>query len=423
MPQKLTEPDPRTETSHRWPQLLPGGRVVMFTIHPPSGRIDESRVAAVSLDTGNQKILIQGGTQGRYVPTGHLVFASGGSMFAAPFDIRRLELTGPAVPVVEDVRMSVLGTGVAQFDFSRNGIAVYVAPHARPREAALLWVDRKGTAAPVASTRRAFRAPRLSPDGRRLAVQIVEPTVGKLWLLDIARQAWTKLTFEKDNERPIWSPDGDRIAFSSNRDGSKNLYWMPADGGAVERLSTSRHWQWPTGWSPDGKVLLFDNQTPETHWDIWEVPVDGDRRPRPLVATPFAEEEASLSPDSRWLAYTSDESGRAEVYVRAYGGVDRRTWTLSTEGGSSPCWSRDGREIFYQSDNKIVVVPVTTTPEFRAGSPIVLFDRGKDVFGYDVTPDGQRFVIAEDAGTEPERLQIVVIPDWFEELKAKVPVP
>ena len=422
LPQKLTEPDPTTETSHRWPQLLPGGRAVVFTIHALSGRIDESRIAAISLDTGGRKVLVQGGTQGRYVPTGHLVYASGGSMFAAPFDIRRLEVTGPAVPVVEDVRMSD-NTGVAHFDFSRNGIAVYVAPHERPREAALLWVDRKGAATAVTSTRRAFYgAPRLSPDGRRLAVAVLEPTELNLWLLDIARQTWTKLTFEKDNAEPIWSPDGTRIAFSSNRDGYRNLYRMRWDGGGVERFTTSRHWQWPTDWLPGADVVQFDTQTPETGRDIWEVPLHGDRRPRPLIVTPMHEYGARISPDGRWLAYWSTESGRPEVYVRAYGGSDRR-WTISTEGGSRPAWSRTGREIFYRKGTKILAVPVTTTPDFRAGSPIVLFDRGKDLFGYDVTPDGQRFVIAEDAETEPERLQIVVIPDWFEELKAKVPVP
>jgi serine/threonine-protein kinase len=420
-PSKLTEPDPSQETSHRWPQVLPGGHAVLFTIHPPSGRIDESRIAALSLKTGDRKILVQGGIYGRYVPTGHLVFASGGSMFAAPFDVGKLELMGPAAAVLDDVRMA-WGSGAAHFDFSRGGTAMYVMPHQRPGEAALQWVDRKGAAAPVTSTRRAFRDPQLSPDGRRLAVHVQEPKGNDLWLLDIARQAWTRLTFAKDNTVPVWSPDGARIAFTSNRNGHYNLYLIAADGGGVERLTTSVSWQFPSSWSPDGRVLLFDGSNPDTDWDIWEVPVDGDRRPRPLVATPLKEAEASLSPDSRWLAYTSDESGRSEVYVRAHGGSDRR-WTISTEGGSEPLWSHMGREIVYRNGTKILAVPVATTPTFKAGVPAVLFDRGKRVLGYDVTPDGQRFVIAEDAETEPERLQIVFIPDWFEELKAKVPVP
>jgi serine/threonine protein kinase len=420
-PSTLTEPDPSQETSHRWPQVLPGAHAVLFTTHPPSGRIDESRIAALSLKTGDRKILVQGGIYGRYVPTGHLVFVSGGSMFAAPFDVGKLELIGPAVAVLDDVRMA-WGSGAAHFDFSRAGTAMYVAPHQRPGEAALQWVDRKGAAAPVTSTRRAFRAPRLSPDGRRLAVHVQEPNGMDLWLLEIARQAWSRLTFAKDNAWPVWSPDGARIAFTSNRNGYYNLYLVAADGGGVERLTTSVSWHFPTSWSPDGRVLVFEGSNPDTEFDVWEVPVDGGRRPRPLVVAPLAQNEARFSPDGRWLAYESAESGRAEVYVRAYGGSDRR-WTISTEGGSAPLWSHMGREIVYTNGTKILAVPVATTPTFKAGVPAVLFDRGKRVHGYDVTPDGQRFVIAEDAEPEPERLQIVVIPDWFEELKAKVPVP
>jgi serine/threonine-protein kinase len=418
-PSKLTEPDPSQETSHRWPQVLPGGHAVLFTIHPPSGRIDESRIAALSLKTGDRKILVQGGIYGRYVPTGHLVFASGGSMFAAPFDVGKLELIGPAAAVLDDVRMH-WGSGAAHFDFSRAGTAMYVTPQNPLATAALQWVDRKGDAAPVTSTRRAFRAAALSPDGRRLAVQVQEPNGMDLWLLDIARQAWSRLTFAKDNGDPVWSPDGTRIAFTSNRDGPYNLYLIAADGGGVERLTTSASWQFPSSWSPDGRVLLFGNSHPE--WDIWEVPVDGGSRPRPLVVAPQVQGGARFSPDGRWLAYESDESGRTEVYVRAHGRSDRR-WTISTEGGSAPLWSHMGREIVYKNGTKILAVPVATTPRFKAGVPAVLFDRGKRVQGYDVTPDGQRFVIAEDAETEPERLQIVFIPDWFQELKAKVPVP
>jgi eukaryotic-like serine/threonine-protein kinase len=294
-----------------------------------------------------------------------------------------------------------------------------VTPYVRPREATLQWVDRKGAAAPVTSTRRAFLASQLSPDGRRLAVQVQEPNGMDLWLLDIARQAWTRLTFAKDNDHPVWSPDGTRIAFASNRDGPYNLYLIAADGGVVERLTTSASWQFPSSWSPDGRTVLFADST---EWDIWEVPVDGGSRPRPLVAAPHTQGGARFSPDGRWLAYESAESGRAEVYVRAHGRSDRR-WTISTEGGSAPLWSNRGREIVYLNGTKILAVPVATTPTFTAGVPAVLFDRRRRVLDYDVTPDGQRFVIAEGVETEPERPQIVYIPDWFEELKAKVPVP
>jgi Tol biopolymer transport system component len=342
-------------------------------------------------------------------------------MFAAPFDVGKLELTGPAAAVLDDVRMA-WGSGAAHFDFSGAGIAMYVTPHQRPGEAALQWVDRNGAAAPVTSARRAFRALQLSPDGGRLAVHVEEPNGNDLWLLDIARQDWTRLTFAKDNLSPVWSPDGARMAFTSNRNGYYNLYLIAADGGGVERLTTSVSWQFPSSWSPDGRVLLSTDSNPDTGFDIWEVPVDGSSRPRPLVVAPLRQSDTRFSPDGRWLAYESAESGRAEVYVRPHRGSDRR-WTISTEGGSVPLWSQMGREIVYMNGTKILAVPVATTPTFKAGVPVVLFDRGKRVHGYDVTPDGQRFVIAEDAETEPERLQIVFIPDWFQELKAKVPVP
>ena len=421
-PQKLTEPDARKEASHRWPQVLPGGDAVLFTVLSPSLHGDESRIEVLSLETGVRKILVQGATHGHYVPTGHLVFASGGSLFATPFDLRRLKTTGRAVPVIEDLRMSDGGTGAAQFAFSDTGIAVYLSPRWRGGEWALLWVNRRGEATPVSSMRRGFRHPRLSPDGRRLAVAIQEEEPGScnVWLLDIGRQAWSRLTFDRDSWRPVWSPDGKRLAFSSSREGYSNIFWIPADGGTLERLTTSTSEHYPSAWSRDGAHLFFTESDPD--FDIWELTLDSQLQSRPVLRAPFEQWNPVPSPDGRWLAYESDESGRNEVYVRPYGGLDTR-WVVSTDGGCCPLWNPTGREIFYRNGSKVLVVKVTTTPEFEASGPTALFDRGRDVFGYDVTPDGQRLVMAEYAESEPERVQIVVVPDWFEELRAKVEPP
>jgi serine/threonine-protein kinase len=438
-PQPLTELDPQMEDFHRWPQILPGGKEVLFTIWPSNLRDEDARIAIFSLETHHQKIIVEGGTDGRYVPTGHLVYGSGGTVFAAPFDLRRLEVTGPAVPVLEDVRMaartsSSMGriwssSGIAQFVFSATGVLGYITPHERPRNTQLFWIDRSGTAVPVSSAQRPFRNPSLSPDGRRFVVSVDEPDgATNLWLYDRDRQTWAQLTSEKNNESPQWSPRGDRIAFTSNREGFLNLFVMPSEGGTATRVTTNNRGQFPSGWSPDGQALLFRHHNLATFWDVWEVPLGEDRRPRPLMEAPGFQGGARLSPDGRWLAYVSSESGSgsAEIYVRPYRGADR-TWTISTDGGFAPVWSRTGREILYMSERpgsyKVWAVPVTAAPTFHPSAPRALFERRGEQYGYDVTADGEHFVIAEATDPEPERLQIVVVPNWFEELKAKVPVP
>jgi serine/threonine-protein kinase len=234
------------------------------------------------------------------------------------------------------------------------------------------------------------------------------------------------LTFDGNNQSPSWSPRGDLVAFGSNGTWLTNLFVMPGDGGEPRRLSPSNiQTQMATGWSPDGKVVLFHAQNRGYSWDLWEASLS-DGRARPLLVAQGSQVAARLSPDGRWLAYVSDESGRAEVYVRPYRGPDLK-WTISVDGGFAPKWSRDGSELFYVSDRsgsyKLFAVPVVTTPPFRPGAPRILFERRGEHYGFDVTPDGQRFVVAEDAEAVTERLRIVIVPDWFDELRAKVPVP
>jgi serine/threonine-protein kinase len=420
-PQKLTELA-LADGSHRWPQVLPGGDV-LYTVFPRSSRIEDARIVALSAASGSRKVVVEGGTYGRYVPTGHVVYGSRGTAYAVPFDRRRLERTGPGVPVLKDVRMAVeTGTGTMLLEFSRTGLAVYVTPYPRLPERKLFWVDRKGSAAPLPSGPRPYwDNARVSRDGRRVVASIAEANATDLWVYDIPRQTWTQLTFGKNNQEPVWAPTSDRIAFSSNRDGDFNLFWIAIDGTSAQRLTDKRTRFDASDWSPDGRVLIYEEQGPETHWDIWELRLWGDRRPRPLLVTPAWEAGGKLSPDGRWLAYSSNESGRHEVYVRPYPAMDRK-WVVSTQGGRRPIWSHTGRELFYVEDDKtIMAAPVTAGKTFQAGLPAAAY-RGQDAFsGFDVAPDGQRLLITQDVAKEPERLQIVVIPNWFEELKANVP--
>jgi len=425
-PRAVTTPNRDAgEGSHRWPQILPGGRAALFTITVPSGRLDEARIALLSLETAEWKVLFQGGSVARYMHTGHVVYASGGSLLAAPFDVERLEVMGPALPVLEDIRMNA-GTGMASahFDVSSTGSLAYIPGYPRPSKRSLVWVDRQGTAEPATQQRRAYWGPRLSPDGTRLAVNI-ESSAAKsdVWVVELLHEGWTRLTFQEANHLPRWSPDGRRLVFASNREGPYNLFWVPADGSAPpERLTSSPDWQFPASWSPDGRHLAFQ-QNSESSNDIWVLELDGDHGSRPYLATPFHERNAEFSPDGRWLAYHSNESGRYEVYVRPFPGPGQK-WPISRGGGREPVWSRDGRELFYRSGDQMMVAAVQTEPTFRTGPPRVLFERlfvlgGSP--GYDVSPDGQRFLMIQEAEEQPERLQIVVIPDWFEELKRLVP--
>ena len=436
-PQRLTEPDrQKDERSHRWPQVLPGGKAVLFTILPMNNRIDDSRIAVLDLESSKHKVIVEGGTCARYLPTGHLVYASGGTLFAAPFDLRRLDLAGPAVPVLEDVRMDRIGPGAAQFAFSQTGVLAFVTPRERPRDTQLLWVDRKGSALPISSTRHAFLDPRISPDGRRLVVANEEPDGSdNLWLHDTDRQTWTQLTFGRGHHHsPQWSPRGDRIVFASSRGtGTQNISVSSSDGGVATPLTTSEHPQYPVDWSGDGRFLLFLEHyfRPGVEWDLLELPLGRAGPARLLLPAEKNLEAARLSPDGRWLAYMSLESRRAEIYLRPYPALDRK-WTISADGGDDPRWSPTGQELFYvtgsaypreEADSyKMLAVPVTGGTEFRPAAPRPLFERRKELFGYDVAPDGQRFVVAE-ATAEAEHPQIAVIPDWFDELKAKVPVP
>jgi eukaryotic-like serine/threonine-protein kinase len=428
-PQPLTRLE-KGEVAHVWPEFLPGGKAVLFV----AGRRSPTnlQVAAQSVATGERRNLIPGGTQPRYAPSGHLIYVSyefGGSgvLTAVPFDPRRISVTGAPVPVIDGVRLSATTVG-AHYGFSATGSLVYVPGGAQAASRSLVSVDRQGRERPLSVPAHAYLHPRLSPDGERLAVTIKESGLN-VWIDDLARDTVTRLTlqgFASSSAR--WRPDGQRIAFSSNMgDGQINLYWQLSDGsGGLERLTSSEYEQGPTSWSPDGQLLTFNEYHPTTGYDIWVLRMS-DRKAEPFLRTPFNEASAEFSPDGRWLAYVSDESGRREVYVQPYPGPGRKS-QISTDGGAEPVWNRNRRELFYRSENKVMAVDIATQPSFAVSKPHVLFEGAYMpapgmVRNYDVFPDGRRFLMVKP--TEPAQAaptQINVVLNWFEELKQKVPV-
>ncbi len=413
-----TKPDAQKgELTHRWPRILPGGKAAIFTIHGMTGNYDNARVGVLLLETGETRTLLQGATDARYVPTGHLVYVRSDSLFAVPFDLERLAVTGPPVPVLDGLR-SHEGAGFALYDFSPTGSLVYLPLDPKEAEADLVWVDRKGAATPLTEIRRTYAGPRLSPDGRRLAVAAGLEN-SDIWILDLARGSWDRLASGDFNSDPVWSSDGAHIAFASNRSGPINVFWIPVDRSSpAEQLTQALSWPRPLASSPDGRTLIIEETPHATSRDISVLSLTGDREVRPLLRTPANETAARLSPDGAWLAYQSDESGRSEVYVMAYAGPGGRS-QVSIDGGSDPVWSRDGRELFYWGGGNLMAAGVETRPTFRAGLPKLLF-KSANLREYDVAPDGKRFVFVRTRGEDVTPRSLAVVLNWFEDLKRRM---
>jgi Tol biopolymer transport system component len=431
-PQPLTRIE-KGEVSHRWPEFLPGGNAVLFATSPTSGNWINAQVAVQSVGTGKRVNLIQGGTNSRYAPSGHLVYAQGGNLMAMPFDPQRLTVTGAAVPVVEGLLQSS-SSGAAQYSFSATGSLVYVPGSLQSAQSKLVWISRNGAEQPLAAPARAYLSPRLSPDGRRIAVGITE-SESQIWLYDLSRETPSRFTFEgNSNQYPAWTPDGKRIAFQSNKEGALNLFWQMADGsGSLQRLTTSDNTQTASSWSPDGQLLAFHEIDPAMQRDICVLrmgdasPGSGQaRKAQPFLRTRFDEASLRFSPDGRWLTYISNETGRYEIYVQPYPGPGGK-WQISTEGGTEPVWNPNGRELFYRSGGKMMAVDMATQPSVAVGKARMLFEgeyvpTPATLSNYDVTSDGQRFLMLKPVEQEQAApTQINVVLNWFEELKQKVP--
>lgn len=426
------------ETTQRWPQVLPGAKAVLFTGANQAGNMDNADIVVQELAGGARKIVQRGGYFGRYVASGHIIYLHGGTLFAAPFDLNRLELSGQPAPVLEGVNAST-GTGGAHFTVSDNGTLAYLSGQAGGGEAPILWMDREGKTTPLRAMPADWSNPQFSPDGTRLAIDVNDGRQVDVSVYEWARDTLTRLTFHPATDvKPVWTPDGRRIVFGSQRGSNSqtNLYWQRADGsGDAQRLTESKNSQLPGSWHPNGKVVAFTEQTPNAAGDLMLLAIEGDEasgwKPGKLstfLSTPANEQEPMFSPDGRWVAYYSNEAGQNEVYVRPFPGPGGK-WQISNSGGLYPMWSRTRRELLYQGANGQIEVASYTVggDSFRADKPRV-WSPGRIVGRprlrpVDLHPDGNRVALAsapQDLGGDKQD-KVVFIFNVFDELRRIAP--
>jgi len=381
------------------------------------------------LETGERKILLEG-SQARYVESGHLVFVQDGLLRAAAFDVEARSVMSSVVTAVAGVVTKTWGS--ANYDVARDGTLVYMkGDPAGPRAGRILvWVDRQGNTEPLSTEPRAFTYPQISPDGSRIVVDIADEEED-LWLWDIERQFLSRFTFGPASDMyPRWSADGVWIAFGSDRFGQRNLFRKRADGtGAVERLSESAALQQPQGFTRDGHWIVSRDLRPDTGLDLVMTSIGGPRQEKDILATDTAELNAEISPDGRWLAYETEETGQSEVFVRPFPDVEAGKWQVSRGGGAKPLWRRDGGELFYLAPRgRMMAVPVQLGAAFAFGNATELFSgdyyeesRGRT---YDVTPDGERFVMVKYRRnfSDSDHGEIIAVLNWTAELSRLVPV-
>ena len=434
------EPRPLTEPSegsfHLWPTFVAGGEAVLYTIAEP-GNLDAFEVAVVSPDTGAQQTLV-GGTYGTVTASGHLVFGREASLWAVPFDPDHLTVSGEPAPMVESVQVNP--NGWAQYALADDGTLVYL-PTAGDEtdQAELVWVDRvTGEETPLAAQPRAYRRPRISPDGTRVAVDI-DDQQDDIWVWDLTGGTLTRLTLDAGGDfGGVWTPDSLRVIFGSTRVGLPALFWKAADGtGTTEPLGTNERKdaaRLPLAVAPDGSVVVVAESL-GGNLNLITVSLTGDPVSEDLLVTEFDEGNAALSPNGQWVAYQSDASGVDEVYVRPFPDADSALHPISTNGGTTPLWAPDGRELFYEDDGRLFAVPVQTDPTFARGTATVVLDgdyrllasrrtRGR---GYDIDPLGERFLVvkptAASGSASPSSRPVRFVLNWFEELTERVPVP
>jgi eukaryotic-like serine/threonine-protein kinase len=417
----LTTPDRQAgEIDHHAPAFLPGGRAIVYTVHTGP---ELFRIAVRSLDTGDERVVIDDGFFARFVPSGHLVYGRRGGLFAVPFDPRRLQITGAPVQVMENV-LTVLSDGQAIFSTASDGTLVYVpAPPIEGRT--LVWVDRSGREEPLPLPPRGYGYPALSPDGKRLAVQISEGPTTNVWLHDVAGGALQPLTRGASDTKPVWAANGDALTYASRQPDGRHIVLQPLAASAVPRsLVVSHNDVWPGAWTHDNR-LLFVEDPPTSLSNILQWRDGIPAQPEPLLAgPPMIPHTPTVSPDGRWLTYTVLERGIRQVIVRAMAGGTPRQ--ITADGGAQPRWTRDGTEIVFRHRGRFMSVPIRTAASFDAGRPQALF---ADTYiseyggppGYDVTADGTRFLVVKPAEGERTPPPLHFVEHWFSELRRRAP--
>jgi serine/threonine-protein kinase len=429
---KLITKLPADETNHRWPQILPRAQAVLFTASPTITLQENAKIETVSLKTGKVTVLERSGYHGRYVPTGHLVYVHQGVLFGIRFDPAKPEVRGIPTPIVEDLAADPV-SGSGQFDFSGaasgTGTLVYLAGKRSIQTPRVSWLDSAGNAQPLISAPGEYSQPRLSPDGGQLAFM----SGGDIYIYESERGTKTRLTFTGNANYPIWSPDGKHIAFRRDIE----VWWIRSDGaGNPLKLLTNQSVPVPSSFTPDGRWLAYHDQDSATGQDLWTLPLDLSNPESPNAGKPqsFLRSGANellprFSPDGRWIAYRSDESGANEIYVRPFPAASAGKWQISNGGGLYAFWSKNGHELFYESsDNRIMVVNYTVASgSFVPGRPRLWLDQRLFTLGtsnLDLAPDGKRFAVltAPEAAGEKTSVHVTMLLNFFDEIRRRVPV-
>jgi serine/threonine-protein kinase len=430
-PQHLLTKLTPSEATHRWPQVLPGGHGVLFTASASVNGIENGQIDVFSQKTSQAKVVQEGGYFGRYLPTGHLIYVHQGALFGVPFDLDSLRVRGTPVQLLDDVAANPV-TGGGQFDFSQgpsgHGTFIYTAGKGTAQTWRISWLDSSGQLQPLISAPGTYALPRISPDGKKLAYI----NGGDIYVYDLLRETPSRATFGGAARAPVWAPDGRHIVYSA----TSGIVWVRSDG-AGEPQQLLKAEDYPTPWSfmPDGSRLAYFERGAETGFDLWTMTLDltdpdhpKPGKPESFLLTPADELVPKLSPDARWIAYRSNDSGNSEIYVRPFPNANGGKWQISNGGGIYAFWSKTSHELFFQvSDGQIMVMDYAVDGasfvpgKVRVWSDKQLFSTGTS--SLDMASDGKRFVVLTmaEAG-EKAAGRVVMLQNFFDEVKRRIPV-
>ena len=414
----------RNERTHRWPSIMPDGKTVLFTVGTMDSPdyYEDATIAVVNMQTGERKNVMEGASTAYYLSTGHLLYTRAGMLFAVPFDVAKGEVQGAAFPVVDNVAGDPI-TGAANYAIAGNGTLAYVPGTMGNLGRTLVLVDRSGAISTLPVPPLSYMEPRVSPDGKRVAVAVGSAKDCDIWLYDFRGHSMSRFTIGGINRSPVWSPDSRRIAYSCNTIGNPRIIIREADGsGSSEEIRMTCDRTYLMCWSKDGATIIFSGISNTSGVDILVLPVTGDRRPWVFLGSRFDESEASLSPDGRWLAYVSNERGSNQVYVRPFP-RGSGMWQISTEMADEAIWSADGKTLFCKSHSELRAVAIDGSKSIRVGeTKVILKDFARILFesmvDFDPTPDGKYLLCTKPAeGDETQQINVVV--NWFEEVRQK----